>query len=181
MTKGSVFASLWEISASREKMTCLSYKHLWNTRWAFAWKLDIFTCDNNMLSSHVKYHRCNGYIINHTFHSKKLSKWNGLVIHWCHWDTLNTLRRPCNILYISNRKEYKTGTACFKNCTYTVSEKGKRSFEVVYLYQQWKRTDNSSKIFPIVCSLLCRSVLSSPSPSPSTFLTSFLPLYGNQQ
>ena len=32
----------------------LLYKHQWNTRWAFAWKLDIFTCENNMLSSHVK-------------------------------------------------------------------------------------------------------------------------------
>ena len=30
------------------------YKHRWNTRWAFARKLDIFTCENNMLSSHVK-------------------------------------------------------------------------------------------------------------------------------
>ena len=32
----------------------LLYKHQWNTRWAFARKLDIFTCENNMLSSHVK-------------------------------------------------------------------------------------------------------------------------------
>ena len=28
----------------------------------------------NMLSSHVKYHHCYGYIINRTFHSKKLLK-----------------------------------------------------------------------------------------------------------
>ena len=32
----------------------LLHKHQWNTRWAFTWKLDIFTCENNMLSSHVK-------------------------------------------------------------------------------------------------------------------------------
>ena len=32
----------------------LLYKHQWNTRWPFAQKLDIFTCENNMLSSHVK-------------------------------------------------------------------------------------------------------------------------------
>ena len=32
----------------------LLHKHQWNTRWAFAQKLDIFTCENNMLSSHVK-------------------------------------------------------------------------------------------------------------------------------
>ena len=55
----------------------LLYKHQWNTKWAFAWKLDIFTCENNMLSSHVKiiYHHCYGYIINHAFHTKKLFKW----------------------------------------------------------------------------------------------------------
>ena len=32
----------------------LLYKHQWNTKWAFARKLDIFTCENNMLPSHVK-------------------------------------------------------------------------------------------------------------------------------
>ena len=32
----------------------LLYKHQWNTKWAFARKLDIFTCENNMLSSHMK-------------------------------------------------------------------------------------------------------------------------------
>ena len=32
----------------------LLYKHQWNTRWAFARKLDIFTSEYNMLSSHVK-------------------------------------------------------------------------------------------------------------------------------
>ena len=33
---------------------CYNYKHQWNTRWAFTQKLDIFTCENNILSSHVK-------------------------------------------------------------------------------------------------------------------------------
>ena len=32
----------------------LLWKHQWNTRWAFARKLDIFTCENNMWSSDVK-------------------------------------------------------------------------------------------------------------------------------
>ena len=32
----------------------LLYKHKWNTKWASARKLDIFRCENNMLSSHVK-------------------------------------------------------------------------------------------------------------------------------
>ena len=29
----------------------LLYNYQWNTKWALAWKLDIFTCQNNMLSS----------------------------------------------------------------------------------------------------------------------------------
>ena len=46
----------------------------------------------NLISSHVKitcylhmwkYHRCYGYIINRAFHTKKLLKWDGLVVHWC--------------------------------------------------------------------------------------------------
>ena len=46
----------------------------------------------NLISSHVKitcylhmwkYHLCYGYIINRAFHTKKLLKWNGLVVHWC--------------------------------------------------------------------------------------------------
>ena len=32
----------------------LLYKHQWNTRWAFARKHDIFTCENEMLPSHMK-------------------------------------------------------------------------------------------------------------------------------
>ena len=32
----------------------LLYKYQWNTRWAFAPKLGVFTCENNVLSSHVK-------------------------------------------------------------------------------------------------------------------------------
>ena len=43
--------------SSRVKITC--YLHMW------------------------KYHRCYGYIISHAFHTKKLLKWNGLVVHWC--------------------------------------------------------------------------------------------------
>ena len=43
--------------SSRVKITC--YLHMW------------------------KYHRCYDYIINRAFHTKKLLKWNGLVVHWC--------------------------------------------------------------------------------------------------
>ena len=65
----------------------LLYKHQWNTKWALAWKLDISTCENNMLSSHMKispllwlhnkprlsdrkmlWHFIGVYIINRTLH-----------------------------------------------------------------------------------------------------------------
>ena len=45
-----------DLISSHVKMTC--YLHMW------------------------KYHRCYGYIINRAFHTKKLLKWNGLVVHW---------------------------------------------------------------------------------------------------
>ena len=44
------------------------YLHMWKQH-------VIFTCENN-------YNHCYGYIINRTFHTKKLLKWNGLVVHW---------------------------------------------------------------------------------------------------
>ena len=52
----------------------------------------------NLISSHVKitcyfhmwkYHLCYGYIINRAVHIKKLSKWNGLVFHWCLYNKKN--------------------------------------------------------------------------------------------
>ena len=44
----------------------------------------IFTCENNMLYLHMwKDHRCYGYIINRAFRRKKMSNWNGFVLHWC--------------------------------------------------------------------------------------------------
>ena len=57
----------------------LFYQHQWNTKWAFVRKLEnIFTCENNMLSSHVtdtwKYHCCYGFIKNRTFQTQKLFK-----------------------------------------------------------------------------------------------------------
>ena len=39
---------------TKEEDLVLLYKHQWNIRWAFARKHDTFTCENNMLSSHVK-------------------------------------------------------------------------------------------------------------------------------
>ena len=58
----------------------LFYQHQWNTKWAFVRKLEnIFTCENNMLSSHVtdmwKYHRGYGFLKTAPFRSKNyLSK-----------------------------------------------------------------------------------------------------------
>ena len=42
------------LTNDKVKKDHLFYKHHWNTKWAFARKLDIFTCENNMLSSYVK-------------------------------------------------------------------------------------------------------------------------------
>ena len=63
--KNSIFRTKSPIPASKLKGSVpikvlfkwriyILYKHQWNTRWVFARKLDIFTCENNMLSSHVK-------------------------------------------------------------------------------------------------------------------------------
>ena len=42
------------ISISGHVIFCLLYKHQWNTKWAFPRKRQIFTREENMLSSHVK-------------------------------------------------------------------------------------------------------------------------------
>ena len=47
----SLITDCWQVS---DEYFTLLYKHQWNTSWAFVQKLDIFTCENNMLSSHVK-------------------------------------------------------------------------------------------------------------------------------
>ena len=48
------FGTTLRLSNNGTGENILLCKHQWNTRWAFARKLDIFTCENNMLSSHVK-------------------------------------------------------------------------------------------------------------------------------
>ena len=67
---------------SRNNNSNLLYKHRWNTRWAFARKHDIFTRENNMLSSHVKRSPLLWYIINRVF-------CNDLVFHWCLYNKQN--------------------------------------------------------------------------------------------
>ena len=43
----------------------LPYKHQWNTTWAFARKLDIFTCENNMFYYiHTEKHSQKSYVVN---------------------------------------------------------------------------------------------------------------------
>ena len=66
------------------------YKHQWNTRWAFARKLDIFTCENTMLSLHVKISPLLYWLHNKSPPShQKLLKWNGLIFHWCLYNKQN--------------------------------------------------------------------------------------------
>ena len=62
---------------------CLYYKHQWNTRWAFPWKHNILTCENNMLSSHVKRSPLLWLHNKSRLSQQKLFKWNGSVFHWC--------------------------------------------------------------------------------------------------
>ena len=70
----------WAKSIFSSQYHYLLDKHQWNTRWAFTRKLHIFTCENNMLSSHVK---ISPLLWLHPFHIKKLLNWNGLVVNWC--------------------------------------------------------------------------------------------------
>ena len=67
----------------------LIYKHQWNTTWAFARKLDIFTCENNMLSSLL--------VLKKYFTSERSEQVK-------YFSTLEEKfgisARPCNILYV---------------------------------------------------------------------------------
>ena len=63
---------------------CLLYKHQWNTKWAFPRKLHIFTCEDNMLSSHVK--RSPSLWLQNKSH---LWKQADLVFHWCWYNKQN--------------------------------------------------------------------------------------------
>ena len=69
----------WQVS---DEYFTLLYKHQWNTRWAFARKLDIFTCENNMLSSHVKKSPLLWlHNISHLSHKKTIKvKWFGILL-----------------------------------------------------------------------------------------------------
>ena len=94
--------------------TLLLYKHQWNTRWAFAWKHDIFTRQNIMLFSHVKNHCCYGYIINRAFRRIKLFQWNGLVFPWCLYNKINnrTLHGHLEVQNFSSRVENISLVCC---------------------------------------------------------------------
>ena len=56
----------------------LLYKYQWNTKWAFLRKLHIFTCQDNMISSHMK--RSPSLWLHNKSH---LWKKADLVFHWC--------------------------------------------------------------------------------------------------
>ena len=60
----------WQNSTTSKKKNIifmLLYNHPWNTKWAFVLNNDIFTCDNNMLSPHVKRSLLLCLHINHHF------------------------------------------------------------------------------------------------------------------
>ena len=95
-------------------VVCLLYKHQWNTKWAFARKLDIFTCENNMLSLHVKISPLLWLRnISRLSHQKTIKvKWFGISLVFIsrvekiflhslvkYFSTIEE-KRPCNILYL---------------------------------------------------------------------------------
>ena len=91
------------------------YKHQWNTRWAFARKLDIFTCENTMLSSHVKISPLLYWLHNKSRPShQKLLKWNGLIFHWC--------------LYNKQNITWPLGDTKFSSCVEKIFHHSKRNF-----------------------------------------------------
>ena len=53
-----------------------------------------------------KYHRCYGYIIDRAFHTKKLFKWSGLVVHWCLYNN-RTLHGHLEIQNFSFRVSFR--------------------------------------------------------------------------
>ena len=61
------------------------YKHQWNTKWAFARKLHIFTREDKMLSSHVK--RSPSLWLHY---KSRLWKQADLVFHWCLFNKQNS-------------------------------------------------------------------------------------------
>ena len=75
---------IWETVGLRKPWYIfIYYKHWWNTKWAFAWKLHIFTSENNMLSSHMK---------------RSPSIWSHNTSHLFHWCLYNKQNVTCPLL-----------------------------------------------------------------------------------
>ena len=70
----STLEEKFRISARPCNILYLLYKYQWNTRWAFARKHDIFTCEKITVAM------ATWYIA--PFAAKKMLKWNGLAFHW---------------------------------------------------------------------------------------------------
>ena len=98
----------------------LLYKYQWNTSWAFARKLDIFTWENNMLSpknylSEMILYFIGVYIINRTLHGRlEIRNFSSRVEKY--FTRSRTLEekfrisaRPCNILYLSGPARGEVG------------------------------------------------------------------------
>ena len=54
-----------------------------------------------------KYYRYYDYIINRIFHTKKLLKWNGLVVHRCLYNKIEKQHTQREILYLCTAMYYK--------------------------------------------------------------------------
>ena len=74
-----------------------------------------------------KYHRCYGFIINRAFHTKKLLKWNGLVVHWCLYNKKKNITWPFG--------DTKFLFSCWKNISFVrcphswnIFQRSKRNF-----------------------------------------------------
>ena len=114
---GKIFSTctsyMTELSLTIKTDNILLYKHQWNTRWAFTRTLDIFTCENNMLSSHVKISPLLWlHNKSHLSHQKTIKvKWFGGSLLRSLVKYFSTLKekfrisaRPCNILYICDAR-----------------------------------------------------------------------------
>ena len=86
----------------------LLYKHQWNTKWAFMQRLHIFTCEDNMLSSHMK--RSPSLWLHHKLH---LWKQADLVFHWCLYNKQNIAYLIMDMTFIfSCSTRYLTRSLC---------------------------------------------------------------------
>lgn len=104
----------------KEYSIILLYAHQWNTRWAFAWKHNVFMCENDMPCSQLKDHHCYGqYMVAWSYKNLLVLKSiSPICCTQCHkWNTFQYLKtnllipvQPCYIFYVM--------LLVFKGCIY---------------------------------------------------------------